>query len=537
MEKEKTQVPLQAAMADSDDTSFSTGEVLNASGHKQELQRNFSLLNICGIGICTGNVWAALGGSIAIALYNGGPPGVIYGFIAINLFYWMIASCIADMASAIPSSSGVYQWAAVVGGKYGRPLGYFAGWWNFFGWIFNTASISSILANQVISMYGLFHEGYEFERWHVFIAYLIITWLSCAVVLFANRALPALTNVGLFFILAGVFVTILVCVIMPSRLVGGQGHASSSFVWKEWDNQTGWSSDGFVFCAGMLNGAFAVGTPDCVSHMAEELPEPRRNIPRAILAQYVVGFITAFCYVIAIFYSVNDLASLLDNPWPFPLAELYRQATGTRAGSLGLLIVIFLPTISTNIGGYITAGRMLWTLGRDRATPFSNWTGHISPRFENPFNATIVCGVINTILGLIYVGNSTAFSAFIGSFIILSSLSYIAFILPNLITRRRYITPGPFSMPDYIYYPVATLASSYIAVWVVIYCFPYAVPFDTTSMNYSCVIVGGMTALVAAWWFVIKDRGYVGPVGAVEAAAQKMASGHVVAVDKVPETV
>lgn len=64
-----------------------------------------------------------------IALYNGGPPGVIYEFIAVSVFYWMIASCIAEMASAIPSSAGVYHWASITGGKYGRPLGFFAGWY------------------------------------------------------------------------------------------------------------------------------------------------------------------------------------------------------------------------------------------------------------------------------------------------------------------------------------------------------------------------------------------------------------------------
>jgi hypothetical protein len=46
------------------DEAVGEGEVLNASGHKQELERNFSLLSICAIGITTGNVWAALGGSI-----------------------------------------------------------------------------------------------------------------------------------------------------------------------------------------------------------------------------------------------------------------------------------------------------------------------------------------------------------------------------------------------------------------------------------------------------------------------------------------
>lgn len=46
------------------DEAMGVGEVLNASGHKQELERNFSLLSLCAIGITTGNVWAALGGSI-----------------------------------------------------------------------------------------------------------------------------------------------------------------------------------------------------------------------------------------------------------------------------------------------------------------------------------------------------------------------------------------------------------------------------------------------------------------------------------------
>lgn len=41
-----------------------SGEVVNASGHKQELRRHFSLLNICGIAVTTGNSWTAIGGSV-----------------------------------------------------------------------------------------------------------------------------------------------------------------------------------------------------------------------------------------------------------------------------------------------------------------------------------------------------------------------------------------------------------------------------------------------------------------------------------------
>jgi choline transport protein len=39
-------------------------ELINASGHRQELERNFSLLSICGVAVTTGNTWIAQGGSV-----------------------------------------------------------------------------------------------------------------------------------------------------------------------------------------------------------------------------------------------------------------------------------------------------------------------------------------------------------------------------------------------------------------------------------------------------------------------------------------
>ena len=36
----------------------------NASGHVQELDRNFGLWSICGLAITSGNVWISLGGTI-----------------------------------------------------------------------------------------------------------------------------------------------------------------------------------------------------------------------------------------------------------------------------------------------------------------------------------------------------------------------------------------------------------------------------------------------------------------------------------------
>ena len=43
--------------------------------------------------------------------------------------------------------------------------------------------------------------------------------------------------------------------------------------------------------------------------MAEELPNPKVDLPKAVFAQVFLGFLTAFLYAIAIFYGINDLVS------------------------------------------------------------------------------------------------------------------------------------------------------------------------------------------------------------------------------------
>lgn len=163
-------------------------------------------------------------------------------------------------------------------------------------------------------------------------------------------------------------------------------------------------------------------------------------------------------------------------------------------------------------GAYIAASRMLWTLGRDDAVPYSSWVKQVSPRWRNPFNAQLILTAIIVVLGCIYIGSATAFNAFTGVFVILTTMSYLAAILPYMITRRKYVIPGPFRLPSPWAYIVLGIASAYIIVFNVIYMFPYSLPVDvSTTMNYSCVMTGGITLLLTPWYFWKRNRGYVGP--------------------------
>jgi choline transport protein len=133
------------------------------------------------------------------------------------------------------------------------------------------------------------------------------------------------------------------------------------------------------------------------SHLAEEIDNPQRNIPISIALQMVIGFVTGLGYLIAIMYAINDYDALFDSP--FPIAEIYRQATGSTAGAIGLLCLIFLCLCLALVSLFITNGRTLWALSRDRATPFPEFFGKVHPKLGVPVNATITCGCLVTVLG------------------------------------------------------------------------------------------------------------------------------------------
>jgi len=194
-------------------------------------------------------------------------------------------------------------------------------------------SPDTLIGNITVQMYAVKHAFFVPKSCHVFVSGIIITWLGALSVCFGNRIMPKINRTGIVFIL------------------GGLGYPS-----------------GFVFVAGMLNGAFAVGTPDCVTNLAEEIPRPGVNVPKAIAFQMVIGFFSRFFYLIALMYSINDYEALFAAP--FPVAEVYYQATGSAAGEIGLLFLLFVAIILTVFGVYITCGRVLWTLAREGATPF-----------------------------------------------------------------------------------------------------------------------------------------------------------------------
>ena len=76
------------------------GEIIHtvsASGHRDQLQRHYGPLQICGLALNIDSAWVAFAGSLILSLPNGGPAGVLYELITACIYYGIIAASIAEV--------------------------------------------------------------------------------------------------------------------------------------------------------------------------------------------------------------------------------------------------------------------------------------------------------------------------------------------------------------------------------------------------------------------------------------------------------
>lgn len=216
----------------------------------------------------------------------------------------------------------------------------------------------------------------------------------------------------------------------------------------------------------------------------------------------------------AISYAISDLDSVLSITSNFPLTEIYAQATGGTAGAIGLTAVVFLAYFAALPDTFIASGRTFWALSRDKATPFHEFFAHVSERWDNPVRANVLCGIVTTAVGCIYVGNTTAFNAFVGSFVVLGTVSYAIPIVAHMLTKRNSVIFGPFKLGKFGWF-INLISVGYILVSDILFCFPFTLPVDAANMNYVCIILGGFTTFVTIWWFYHATKNYEGPVSRI----------------------
>ncbi|KPI43975.1 Choline transport protein [Cyphellophora attinorum] len=478
---------------------------LRAQGHIGELPRQFTTISLLSFAYSVTNSWIGYSAVFVTPWFAGGPPAVVYCLIAAALACSIITIGLAELASAFPSSGGQYHFAFMVAPiRYRALIAFSTGWLSIFAWLFTIASACIYCAQICVNMATLFHPQYIPEQWHVYLVYVAFVAACTLITVFLSRQIPLLETISFFASITGVVVFfVVVLAVSPTK-------QPASAVFVRWDNQTGWG-DGTAFFLAVGQAMYSYLAVDSASHIAEEVPEPGKRVPRTMWLTVVIGALTALPWTIAFLFSIQNLDAVSASP--LPIMEIYRQALrGSNAGAAFLTTWLLIMYFGACIGCTVTTGRLIWAFARDGGMPYSKFFSQVNPAFETPANATMLAGVFCILYGLIYIGSTTAFNSFIATSILFLNITYA---LPQgvvLIRGRSLSLPvRSFDLGAF-----GTFANIFSVLWVALYtiffCFPVFLPVTVGTMNYVCVIIIGVGVFIALLWWCRKRHDFTGPI-------------------------
>ncbi|KAI9841822.1 MAG: hypothetical protein M1837_000368 [Sclerophora amabilis] len=464
-------------------------------GYTQDMQRNFSVWSVLGVGFSLTNSWFGISAALITGIKSGGPILIVYGIILIALISTCVGISLSELASALPNAGGQYFWANELAPKqYANFASYLTGWFSWAGSMFTSASVALAVGSAIMGCIQLSHPNLIVEPWMVFCAYQVVNafaWLfNCY-----GKTLPKTATFTLITSLVSFFV------IMVTVPASAPTHQNAQFVFANFVNDTGWQQNGIAFIVGLVNTNWAFACLDCATHMAEEIARPERMIPIAIMGTVGIGFVTSWFYSISLFFSVGNLNQLFDSDTGVPILELFYQALGSRAGAIVLECMIILTGIGCQIASHTWQARLCWSFARDRGLPGSRYLAKVHPTLNVPIVAHTVSCIIVAILGCLYLGSYTAFNSMVTACIVLLYISYAIPVVCLLYKGRDNIRHGPFWMG-----PVGLFANIVLCIWtlftLIMYSFPSIMPAEAGNMNYVSAVYGVITVVMLSYWFI-----------------------------------
>lgn len=223
----------------------------------------------------------------------------------------------------------------------------------------------------------------------------------------------------------------------------------------------------------------------------------------------MVGGVAANCvlglaFAVLLLFSTSPLEALLDTPTGFPFMQILLDVTHSRAATIILSLIPALIAVVATIAGMASTSRTLWAFARDDGVPFSGYFSHVDSRFHVPARAIGITTILQVLLGLLYLGNVTAYNAVLSMSIIGSYLSYIAPIWYMISNGRRILQKhqyGSFSLGKGLGYTLNIFAVLWMTLVVVISMFPLTMPVSADNMNYACVVLSGWILLGLGYYY------------------------------------
>lgn len=496
-------------------------------GYKQELHRTWSGFSNFAISFSIISILSGCFTTFAQAWNNGGPVAISLGWPVIAALILVIGLCMSELASAFPTSGGIYWWASKLGGV---KAGFFTGWLNLIGLVAVTASVGYGVTAYINILLGTFFKSYatsfmggDFIK-QQFMLFLIIMIVATLINLYGHTLLAKMNNVSVWWHVFGSVAIVLVLIFAPAH------HASLNWMFTARINNSGFSNHSYwlyVLPLGFLLTQYTITGFDASAHMAEETQGAHMASARGIYKSILYSGIGGYILLMAFLYAANkpDLVNSIDpkvNQFGIgSVIEIIYNALGGGALFKFVMIITTLGQLFCVTACLTSCSRMMFAFSRDGALP-----GHAKLKKVNsngvPVNAIIVsslAGIAITVPALwkSSAGVPTAFYAVVSVAVI---ALYLAFMIPIFLRLRAgsNFPAGEWNLGSKYKWmcTVAVVEIVAISIYFIMPIAPTGVPgakgFNWTAVNYAPLITGGALLLLWIWWHLSVKNWFKGPI-------------------------
>lgn len=490
-------------------SSGGDGDDLAEFGYAQKLTRSLGSFHTFAAGV---SYISILTGTFQLFYFGIGFGGPAYWWSWPMVFagQLMVALCFAELAGRFAVAGSIYNWSKRLASKH---VAWLAGWMMLAATVVSisaTALAYQITLPQISSVFQVVGDGSgptDAAANAVLLATVLILFTT-VVNAFGVRLMARINSAGVALELIA---AVLLIGLLALNITRGP-----EVVLDTQDTGLGYAG-GYLgaFLVAALASSYVMYGFDTAASLGEEITDPRRTAPRAILRALIASFVIGGLILLLALMSVGDIADprLAESGLQFVVLDVLGGTLGT------LLLIAVVIAVTVCVLAVHTAGiRLAFAMARDNNLPGARVLARVSPRFGTPVAPAIVIGVLAIAILVVNIGQPQIFTVVTSIAIIMIYVAYLLVTVPMLVARLRGRWPGSGSGKSHFSLgrwglPVNVLAVLWGAGMAINLALPRGDVYNATEpfhwyLRFGAVLfVGGIAAVgFAYYWFVQRHR-------------------------------
>ncbi|MBS1599469.1 MAG: amino acid permease [Bacteroidetes bacterium] len=495
-------------------------------GYKQELKRSWSSFSNFAISFSIISILSGCFTTFGQAWNNGGPLAISIGWPLVSGLILIIGFCMAELASAYPTSGGIYWWASKLGGA---KAGFFTGWLNFVGLLAVNASVAygaATFLNITLGAYSPDYANSFFSGDYIkqqFFWFFMIMILITVLNIFSSQIQATLNNISVWWHVFGAAAIIVILIVTPAE------HQNLKWMFTTQINNSGFEGTKmywfYVLPLGFLLTQYTITGFDASAHLSEETQDAHvaaaKGIWKSIFYSAIGGYILLMAFLSAA--TKPEIVSSFDtaiNPYGSgSVIAILVHALSPLMFKL-VLVISTAGQLFCAVACLTSCSRMMYAFSRDGAVPGYKYWCKVNKN-QVPANAVLASSIIGLLITLPALWKSprgipTAFYAIVSVSVI---GLYLAFLIPIWLRWRAgdQFKPGKWTLGNKYKWMniVAVVEIVIISIYFVLPFEPAAVPghvsFTWVAVNYAPILVGLTLLILWIWWQLSVKKWFTGP--------------------------